>query len=140
MNHVEVVRRYAAAPQQVWDVYTDHARMSEWAGLPGAALERPGEPHRNGRGAIRTFQGGVREEILDFEPPKRMTYRVIGGPFPFRNHFGEVDLEPDGTGTRLVWRCRFEPKIPGTGWLLQRLITRFFARALDGLGRRGFGG
>jgi len=138
VNYVQVERRYAAAPGQVFEIYTDHARMSEWSGLPGSQLLREGSPHRNGRGALRAFQGGVREEVVDFEPGKRMTYKVVGGPFPFRDHFGEVDFEADGDGTRLVWRCRFEPLVPGTGWLLQRVITRFFARALDGLGRRGF--
>lgn len=139
MNHVEVVRRYAAPPERVFEIYTDHARWSEWSGLPGSRLVREGRPHRNGVGAVRTFTGGVREEVVDFEPPRRMTYRVVGGLVPFREHFGEVEFEPDGQGTRVVWRCRFEPLIPGTGWLLARGITGVFARALDGLGRRGFG-
>ena len=138
MSQVRVERRYAAPPERVFEVYTDHARMSEWSGLPGSKLLREGQPHRNGTGAVRAFQGGVREEVVDFEPPKRMTYKVVGGPMPVRNHFGEVDLEPDGTGTRLIWRCRFDPLIPGTGWLLERFIARAFSGALDGLGRRGF--
>ena len=29
--------RFSASPQAVWDVYSDHARWSEWAGTPGLA-------------------------------------------------------------------------------------------------------
>jgi uncharacterized protein YndB with AHSA1/START domain len=138
VQHVEVTHRYAAPPQVVWDVYTDHARWSEWAGTPGSKLVVEGSPDRNGVGAVRAFVGGLREEILEFEPPKRMAYTVVGGFFPVRNHLGEVTLEPDGEGTRIVWRCRFEPKIPGTGALTERFVRFFFARGLRGLEKRGF--
>ena len=138
MQHVEVVHRFNAPPQAVWDVYTDHARWSEWAGTPGSRLVKEGSRERNGTGAVRAFLGGLREEVLDFEPPKRMTYRVVGGLFPIRDHLGEVTLEPDGDGTRLVWRCRFESRIPGLGGILQRFVTATFRRALRGLERHSF--
>ena len=137
MQHVEVRHRYAAPPQAVWDIYVDHARWSEWSGFPASKLVTQGSPDPNGTGAVRAFPG-VQEEVIDFEPPKRMTYSVVGGFFPITNHLGEVTFEADGEGTLLVWRCRFEPKIPRTGGLLQRFITSSFRRALDGLGRRGF--
>ena len=138
MQHVEVTQRYAAPPQVVWDVYTDYARWSEWAGTPGSKLVVEGSPDRNGVGAVRGFAGGMREKVLEFEPPKRMTYTVVGGFFPVRDHLGEVTFEEDGAGTRVVWRCRFEPKIPGTGALMQRFTTFFFTRGLRGLEKRGF--
>lgn len=137
MPRVEVTRSYDAPPETVWAVYTDHGRWSDWSGFPGSRLAKEGSPDRNGTGAVRAFAGGVREEILDFEPPKRMTYTVVGGPFPITNHLGEVLFEPDGAGTRIVWRCRFEPRIPGTGWLLERFVARNFRQALAGLARRG---
>lgn len=136
MQHVEVSHRYELPPQAVWDVYVDHGRWSEWSGFPGSRLVREGERDRNGTGAVRAFAGGVREEVLDFEPPKRMTYTVVGGPFPIQNHLGEVTFEPDGEGTRVVWRCHFEPRIPLTGALLQGFIARSFRRALAGLAKR----
>ncbi|MBW2418772.1 MAG: SRPBCC family protein [Deltaproteobacteria bacterium] len=138
MQQVEVTHRYDAPLEAVWAVYTDHARWSEWAGTPGARLAREGSPDKNGAGAVRAFVGGLREEILDFEPPKRMTYSVTAGLFPIKEHFGEVLFEPDGDGTRIVWRCRFESKIPGLGGLLQRFITWSFSKALAGLERHSF--
>lgn len=141
MQHVEVTRRFPAPPQTVWDVYTDHARWSEWAGFPRSWLEVEGAGDRNGSGAVRVLgSAGVKvyEEILDFEPPKRMTYRVLRGGLPMKDHLGEVRLEPDGDGTLLVWRCRFDSRIPGLGGLMRRLVTRVFQRALDGLARHRF--
>ena len=67
MQEVEVIRRFDAPPQAVWDVYTDHARWSEWAGLGRSKLEREGSPDRNGTGALRALGPPIlpaREEIL----------------------------------------------------------------------------
>jgi uncharacterized protein YndB with AHSA1/START domain len=142
MQHVEVERRFEARPDAVWRVYTDHARWSEWAGFGRSWLEREGVPSRNGTGAVRGFaSAGVKvfEEVLDFEPPKRMTYRVLRGGLPMRDHLGEVVLEPDGAGTRLIWRCRFDSKLPGLGGAMRWFVERVFRSALDGLERRGFG-
>ncbi len=141
MQHVEVERHFDADPRSVWDVYTDHAGWSGWAGFSRSWLETEGAPERNGVGAVRGFGNGpltVFEEVLEFEPPKRMTYRVVRGGVPMKNHLGSVTLEPEGDGCRLVWECRFEPRIPGTGGLLRRGIERVFRSALEGLARRHF--
>ena len=142
MQHVDVERRFAAPPDQVWKVYTDHTGWSAWAGLGRARLETEGHPDRNGVGAVRCFTTGgvsVFEEVLSFEPPKRMTYRVVRGGIPImKDHLGEVLLEPDGAGTRLIWRCRFDSSVPGLGAPMRWLVTRLFRRALEGLAKRGF--
>ena len=143
MQHVRAERRYPASPQAVWDVYTDHAGWKEWAGMPSSVVTRPGAPDPNGSGCIRQLGAGpsqALEEVLDFEPPKRMTYRVVGGPMPIRDHLGEVLFEPDGDGTRIVWTCRFESTVPGLGWPLRLGITAFFRMALRGLARVHFPG
>ena len=141
MQHVEVTRRFSAPPQAVWDVYNDHARWNEWAGFKESRLDVKGSPDPNGTGAVRCFgSNGMRayEEVLDFDPPRRMTYQVVRGGPPIRNHRGEVSFEPDGDGTRVVWRCRFDSRVPGLGWLLQAGITRVFRNALEGLARHSF--
>jgi uncharacterized protein YndB with AHSA1/START domain len=138
MEHVEVTHDFKALPEEVWQVYTDHARWREWAGTPGSRLVREGNEERNGSGAVRAFAGGMREEILDFEPPRRMTYAIRAGFFPIRDHQGEVRLERMPSGTRVTWTCRFEPIIPGTGALLRWFIQNMFARSLAGLERHSF--
>lgn len=141
MPTVEVERHFAAPVEEVWKVYTDHAGWSRWAGIAKSRLDVEGSPDRNGTGAVRALGPAgatAYEEILDFEPPKRMTYRVIRGGPPMKNHLGEVVLTPDAGGTRLVWRCRFDSKIPGLGGLLKLLLTRVFNNALAGLEKNFF--
>jgi len=141
VEQVEVRRHFDAPRQAVWDAYTDHLSWNEWAGMGRVRLARPGEPAPNGVGCVRVIGPGAvaaHEEVLEFEPPKRMLYRVVkGGPL-LRDHLGEVTLEDDGDGTLLVWRCRFRPGLPGLGVPLRALITRMFRRALEGLARQRF--
>ena len=132
-QRVEVEHFYPAVPEAVWAVYSDHARWSEWSGLAGSRLIEPGHPDPNGVGAVRGFVGRTREEIISFDPPKRMTYRLIGGLLPITNHLGEVTFEPQGGGTLVRWRCEFDSRVPGLGGPFQRMIRGMFERALVGL-------
>jgi hypothetical protein len=77
----------------------------------------------------------VHEEVLTFDPPRRMTYRVVKGGIPIKDHLGEVSFEAQGDATRIVWRCRFESRIPGLGGVFRFFITRLFRNALAGLAR-----
>jgi uncharacterized protein YndB with AHSA1/START domain len=141
MYEVEVSRTIAAAPAEVWNVYTDHAGWKAWAGISHSSLEVSGRPDKNGTGAVRclgSYGMNAREEILDFEPPRRMTYRLVKGGLGMKNHLGEVLLEPSGRGTKITWRCRFDAAVPGLGPILRVFVSRVFRTALDGLARRRF--
>ncbi len=141
MPQVEVTRTFSATPEQLWDVYTDHTGWKSWAGMTHSSLPVPGRADRNGTGAVRclgSYGINSHEEILDFDPPRRMTYRVVKGGLGITNHLGEVLFEPVGDKTKIVWRCRFDSKIPGCGPLLRRIVTRVFRTALEGLARHRF--
>ncbi|MDP6978942.1 MAG: SRPBCC family protein [Myxococcota bacterium] len=135
---VAVEHDYDAPPEAVWRVITDHARWSEWSGLRNSHLVREGHPDPNGVGCIRGFVAGTREEVLSFDPPKCTTYTLTRSVMPMKNHIGEIRLEPRGEGTRVLWRCWFDPSIPGLGGLLRGVITKMFRNALSGLEARGF--
>lgn len=141
MQKVEVTRRFSATPEQVWNVYTDHAGWKSWAGMTHSSLDVAGKPDKNGTGAVRclgSYGLNAHEEILDFDPPKRMTYRVVKGGLGMKNHFGEVLFEPSGNGTKVTWRSRFDSTVPGFGGIMRVFITRVFHTALDGLARHSF--
>jgi uncharacterized protein YndB with AHSA1/START domain len=141
MQNIEVERTISASPEQVWDVYTDHAGWKSWSGMKHSSLHVAGNPDKNGTGAVRclgSYGLNAYEEILDFAPPKRMTYRVVKGVPGMTNHLGEVLFEPSGKGTRVTWRCRFDSRVPGFGSFMRIYITRFFRNALDGLARHSF--
>ena len=140
MQKVEVQRVIEAPVQAVWDRYTDHVSWTEWAGLGKVRLEREGVPPPNGVGCVREISNAgfkLYEEVLSFEPPHRMTYRIARGLIPLKDHVGEVVFEPHAQGTLVTWRCQFNSKIPGLGGLFRVFITRLFRNALAGLSRSG---
>ena len=120
----------------MWNRYTDHVGWTDWAGLGKVRLEREGVPPPNGVGAVRLISNlGIRvaEEVVSFEPPRRMTYRVVRGPVPMQDHLGEVTFAPHPSGTLITWRCQFNCTIPGLGGLQRRFVTRIFRTALKRL-------
>jgi uncharacterized protein YndB with AHSA1/START domain len=138
VQRVEVQQHIAAPVQRVWDRYTDHVSWTEWAGLGRVRLVRHGEPAPNGVGCVREIGSlgvTVQEEVLTWEPPRRMTYRIVRGGMPITNHHGEVVFAPDDGGTRVTWRCQFDSRVPGLGGIFQRVITAIFRRALRRLAR-----
>ena len=134
---VEVRHVFHDPVQRVWDRYTDHAGWTTWAGLGKARLTREGVPAPNGVGCVRAFSRAgitaVHEEVTSFEPPKRMTYKIVRGGGPLKDHRGEVVFEPHSGGTLVTWRAEFGSRIPGLGGLLRLAIERMFRHALAGL-------
>lgn len=123
---IELSELVPAKPDAVFARYTDHERWVDWAGVKEVVLRQQGHPAPNGLGAIRVIrQAGlaIEEEITAFDAPKRMTYRLVAGA-PIRDHSGEVRFDPEGAGTRVTWKVSFRPLIPGTGWLIRRLLER----------------
>jgi uncharacterized protein YndB with AHSA1/START domain len=121
---IELTQHVAAAPERVFAFYTDHVGWERWAGVREVVLRQQGDPPPNGLGAIRVIRArgmAIEEEVTGFDPPGRMTYRLVAGA-PVRDHEGIVRFEPEAGGTRVTWSVRFRPLVPGTGWLLRRVL------------------
>jgi uncharacterized protein YndB with AHSA1/START domain len=135
VNTIHIEHRFGAPPAKVFDAITDHAAMGRWLAGTRVTIDRPGNPSPNGVGAVRKISARgltLYEEIVRYEPPRAMDYRVIRGA-PLRNHLGTIRLEPDGSGTRLVYDIRFE--IP---WYLGgALLGAVLVRTLEGEIRKG---
>src|SRR5262245_20155843 len=139
MQQVEVQQSFAAPPETVWARYTDHVSWTEWAGLGRVRLAHEGVPPPNGVGCVREISSAgvkVYEEVLSFDPPRRMTYRIVRGGLPISDHLGEVLFEPRDGGTLVTWRCQFRSRVPGLGGIFRAFITRLFRNALRGLARQ----
>lgn len=139
MQHVEAQQLFAAPVQTVWDRYTDHVSWTDWAGLGRVRLAREGVPAPNGVGCVReisSFGVKVYEEVLSFDVPRRMTYRIVRGGLPISDHLGEVVFEPRDGGTLVIWRCQFRSRIPGLGGVFRAFIARLFHNALRRLSQR----
>ena len=125
-----------ADPEAVYGLLTDGTTWSRWSPIESFTLEKPGVPPPEGVGAIRVFRRGRttgRDQILELVPNRKLTYASLSG-LPVRDYVGVVDLTaaPDG-GTAIHWHSSFLPKVRGTGWLLERGISRFLEQCTHGL-------
>jgi uncharacterized protein YndB with AHSA1/START domain len=137
MHEIVMQQRFTAEPARVFELVTDHAGLGRW--LPAdVRLECPGDPPPNGLGAVRVVRVrglAIREQVTRFEPPHALDYRVISGA-PFRNHVGEIRVEPDEGGARVDYRIRFDWPWYAGGALVGRLLAGQLEREIGvGLGR-----
>lgn len=105
----------AAAPVEiVFDVLADHRGYAKITPpLRSSTLEREGSPDPNGVGAVRVLSllgPPIREEIVEFERPRRLAYRALSG-VPARSHGGRIELNPHGSDTRIEWHLESTPKL-----------------------------
>jgi hypothetical protein len=120
-------------PSIVWGVLADHGGMSRWTPLRRVEMEAGGTPDPNGVGAVRALHlvgPPIREQVTDFEPERRLGYRLLSG-LPARDYTGEVVLEPTGGGTSIRWTISFRPSVPGAQFPIAagiRTATRYLAK------------
>jgi uncharacterized protein YndB with AHSA1/START domain len=132
-----VEARTSAPPEEVWPLLGEARRWRDWSFLTVSALEREGSPDPDGVGAVRRFSRfgvGSREEVVAWDPPHRLGYRILSG-FPVRDYRADVTLEATDTGTRIEWAGSYAPKWPGTARVLQEVLPRMMQRFADDVAR-----
>lgn len=126
----------SADPATVYALLRAGATWPEWSSLETFALERPGPDEPEGVGAVRRFTSGRvtgYDEIAELVPERRLSYTHTSN-IPVKDYRADVDLEPTaGGGTAIRWVSAFDPKVPGTGWLLRRGLDSFVAGLANGL-------
>jgi uncharacterized protein YndB with AHSA1/START domain len=131
----EVRAHSSASPEQVFDLLADATTWRHWAGplVLRSWWEREGDPPPGGVGAIRRLGApgaSSREQIVAYERPRHLGYvwltRLV------RDYRADVRLEPDGTGTRIVWGGSFGPTLVGP----EPVMRRFFLFSVGGFARR----
>jgi hypothetical protein len=118
-------------------VLADTATWPDWAPFDEVAVEQG-----HGVGEVRRLRSGritTHERIVSFEPPHRYVYEIVSG-LPIRDYLAEVLLSPLAEdGTEVHWQARFRPKVPGTGWVLKRLLQGAIKKGADALVLRADG-
>jgi hypothetical protein len=75
---------------------------------------------------------GSREEVLAWDPPGHLAYRILSG-FPVRNYRADITLTATDAGTHIEWAGTYDPKWPGTGTVLTRVLNGMMQRFADDL-------
>lgn len=84
---------------------------------------------------MRLFRNGrieVRDTIAELVADRRFGYTHVSR-LPIKDYRADVDLEPDGSGTRIRWRATFSATVPGRGFVLRRALARFLQQCAEGL-------
>jgi uncharacterized protein YndB with AHSA1/START domain len=133
---IDVRATIPAGPAAVWRLLGDSATWPQWTPIETFELERPGDA--SGLGELRAFTTGrvrVREEIVEREPERRLTYVLLSG-LAVRDYRARIELEPAPGGTALHWHTTFRAKVPGAGGLYRRALDKATRQFVDGLAAR----
>jgi hypothetical protein len=132
---IDITTTTTAAPPAVYALLANGASWTAWSPIDGFALERQGAQEPEGIGAVRLFRNGRiegRDTITELISDRRLGYTHVSR-LPVEDYRATVELEPDGSGTRIRWRASFRPVVPGMGPLLRVGLGRFLRRCAEGL-------
>ena len=131
----------------VWSLLADARNYSTWALPRSTTLEREGSPTPDGVGAIRRFGSWPffsREEVVEFEPPHRLSY-VLRSGLPVRDYRADVELREvvastGGAATAVSWTSAFDVRYrwlrPPMRLLLNVTLKDFVKRLAKEAARR----
>lgn len=133
MRTLTVSRVIPAPREAVFEAFTDHERLSDVFGVRSCTLTRRGATEKNGLGAIRQVDCGpllsFTEEIVGFDRPARMSYKIINANPPMDHDWGQVDFLEVPGGTKVTWTTRLgvrrKPGVLWDQWLHTTLAVAF---------------
>ena len=132
--HLSFLARYDVPPEVLFRVATDHEGMSRWVGAPVSVIAAPKD---GGVGTVRRITAGplrIDEEVVAWDPPRRMIYRVVRG-LPLRYHRGELRVSPWGDGrSQLAWEITIASSAPFVAEGIARVLERTINTGLKKLG------
>ncbi len=88
-----------------------------------------GTTEKNGLGAIREVNAGgawFEEEIVEFERPRVLGYRILRSRPPLEHQLGRITLADVPGGVEVTWVSTFRVRVP----LLSGVATAVAARQL----------
>ena len=127
METIEVGIHIDAPIEKVWERFTDIDAFTDLKEVSYAKLLKEGREARMGVGAVRELRlQGIKfvEDIVTFEPPSCLEYRVKKSTMPIRHDIGRMEFTPSDKGTDIHWTSRFEFPVPLIGKRLEPLLCR----------------
>ena len=117
------------SPEEVWALLGDLAGVTRW--VPGVAAAR-----MEGMRRICTMEDGgeIHEEIADFsDERRRYGYAQVVHPLGFERSEGTLTVEPEGEGSRVVWKAEIEFAEPNQEAQFLGMLEQGYAGALQRL-------
>ncbi len=126
----------SASPEQVWAVLADIGNIAEWN--PGVEHSQQTSTGDVAVGATRRCELGGKnyldEEVVLFEPYRRMTICVTDSNLPFESAYIRFMLEPSGEHTMVSVSPDYQLKYGWLGQLLDKLMVRTqYRKGMQGL-------
>jgi uncharacterized protein YndB with AHSA1/START domain len=130
MYAIDVGTHIDAPIERVWGLLSDQEAYTFASVVTDAKLLQRGRSEKDGVGAvvrIRAMGAPVTWEIVAFEPPARLEYRITKVLLPMRHEIGAVEFTTRGNGTDVRWTSSFDVPVPVLGRILGLLICRVFS-------------
>ena len=137
-------REVPAAPDELWPVVSDPARLADWFDFAEGAEAIEGEPgvgqRRRMHGSWGKKKSEIDQRVVEWEPPRRLAWeheaeRLDGKPAPrfaAETRFS-IDLEPTGSAsTRVRLTSRQVPASRSRGLVIRLFGRREVGGKLDG--------
>ena len=72
--------------------------------------------------------------MVERRPGEQLSYVLLSG-LAVRDYRADITLAPGPGGTTITWHSEFRSKMPGTGGLYRRSLSKFIGRCAEGLAR-----
>ena len=123
MRTVKLERIIRAPVEDVFEWLTDATNYQRVPAVVRVTLVRPGDVAEHGVGAVRllvTPLVRVMQEVVEYEPPRLIRYKLLNSSPALRHQEGCVTFEEVSGGTRVRWIAEFEIAAPFFGdlWTL----------------------
>jgi uncharacterized protein YndB with AHSA1/START domain len=133
---IHVERTINKPIEEVFAILSDHANYAQFKAIEQSNLLIKGKHETNGLGAVREIISGgsnLHEEIVAYEPPYKLGYKVVKSkPLPYNHQLGEITLKDKDGKTHVTWRSQGHIVI----FLLGSL---YFDKQIQSVGSRAFG-
>lgn len=132
MKFVRVERTIPVSADRIWSAISDFHRPP--CHDMRMSVIKEGDPEHGGEGLERTLvMSHVKclERIESVAARHQLTYQLFN-PL-LREYHGRAELIPHGNQTEIHWSGDFEPKLPLTGKLLERVARKNINMIIDEL-------
>lgn len=118
---------------KVFAELSDHERFGSICGIKMRRV-KDGTDGANGLGSVRKINIGplpsFEETITDFEPAKRIEYKITKGS-PIKNHVGLLQFAETDTGCTLDYEIKLQSKIPMTTGIIAAALKNGISKGLQ---------